>query len=406
MLRLILAAIFIVALVECDPSPYEEANGYGDTSSLKEQILKDMFGESYSSKSKPTYPPSPRQYQPRYYPSPRPSYPPSSYRDYSPKLPTSEPRLYQYSTTNPITGDYKIVERGQRNTDSYRIFLANSKGEIISPWHDVPLYADQAANILNVVVEIPRWINAKYEITKNEKFNPINQQLTTDNKLRFYFNVLPFHGYIKNYGSLPQTYTGQDPNGKIDPLGYPGDDDLVDVLEIGSKIHPSGSVIKVKILGSLGFVDGGRLQGEPKIVAIDITDPIAWKLNDINDVETHLPGLLEYLKDWFRIYKVPNGDPVNFFTNNGNYYDRATTLNIIARLHSRWRDLITGVISNPTNNALVHTTAITGSSNQKTASEASNTVTTNTRELSALDGPLNQAELEKVAYVDRTKLSN
>ena len=35
---------------------------------------------------------------------------------------------------------------------------------VCSPWHDVPLHADKQNNILNMVVEIPRWSNAKMEV--------------------------------------------------------------------------------------------------------------------------------------------------------------------------------------------------------------------------------------------------
>lgn len=45
---------------------------------------------------------------------------------------------------------------------------------------------------------------------------------------------------------------------------------------------------------------------------IDAKDPLAPKLNDIEDVEKHLPGLLRATNEWFRIYKVkpplPNPD--------------------------------------------------------------------------------------------------
>jgi inorganic pyrophosphatase len=37
-------------------------------------------------------------------------------------------------------------------------------GRLISPFHDVPLYANEAKTILNMVVEIPRWTNAKLEV--------------------------------------------------------------------------------------------------------------------------------------------------------------------------------------------------------------------------------------------------
>ena len=45
------------------------------------------------------------------------------------------------------------------------------------------------------------------EINKKEKFNPITQDVKKD-KLRFVNNVFPHHGYIWNYGALPQTWEG------------------------------------------------------------------------------------------------------------------------------------------------------------------------------------------------------
>ena len=54
-------------------------------------------------------------------------------------------------------------------------------------------------NTFNVVIEIPRWSNAKMEINKKEKLNPILQDIKKD-KLRFVNNVFPHHGYIWNYG--------------------------------------------------------------------------------------------------------------------------------------------------------------------------------------------------------------
>lgn len=54
-----------------------------------------------------------------------------------------------------------------------------------------------------MVVEIPRWTNAKLEISKEELFNPIKQD-TKKGKLRFVRNCFPHHGYIWNYGAFPQ----------------------------------------------------------------------------------------------------------------------------------------------------------------------------------------------------------
>lgn len=44
-----------------------------------------------------------------------------------------------------------------------------------------------------------------------------------------------------------------------------------------------------------------------KVLVIDVNDPLAPKLNDIEDVERHLPGLIRATNEWFRIYKIPDG---------------------------------------------------------------------------------------------------
>lgn len=54
-----------------------------------------------------------------------------------------------------------------------------------------------------------------------------------------------------------------------------------------------------------------------KIMVIDVKDPLAAKLNDVEDVERHLPGLLRATNEWFRIYKIPDGKPENQFAFSG-----------------------------------------------------------------------------------------
>ena len=76
-------------------------------------------------------------------------------------------------------------------------------GSPISSWHDIPLFADRNNGILNMVVEVPRWTNAKMEVSKEEPFNPIKQDIKKG-RLRYVRNCFPHHGYIWNYGALPQ----------------------------------------------------------------------------------------------------------------------------------------------------------------------------------------------------------
>lgn len=63
-----------------------------------------------------------------------------------------------------------------------------------------------------------------------------------------------------------------------------GDNDPVDVVEIGSKQHKCGGVYKVKPLGVLAMIDSGELDW--KIICIAIDDPKASLVNDVPDVET------------------------------------------------------------------------------------------------------------------------
>ncbi|KAJ2107307.1 Inorganic pyrophosphatase, partial [Coemansia sp. S142-1] len=51
---------------------------------------------------------------------------------------------------------------GQPDTLDYRVFIEKN-GKPVSAFHDIPLFADEANKIYNMVVEIPRWTNAKME---------------------------------------------------------------------------------------------------------------------------------------------------------------------------------------------------------------------------------------------------
>ena len=90
------------------------------------------------------------------------------------------------------------------NRSEHRVYIEKaSDHSVVSPFHDIPLFADQNNGILNMIVEVPRWTNAKMEISKEEAFNPIKQDVKKG-RLRFVRNCFPHHGYIWNYGAFPQ----------------------------------------------------------------------------------------------------------------------------------------------------------------------------------------------------------
>lgn len=213
--------------------------------------------------------------------------------------------------------------------------IGDGEGKTISPFHDIPLLADASSKVYNMIVEIPRWTNAKMEIATKEKLNPIKQDVKKG-QLRYVKNPFPHKGYIWNYGALPQTW--EDPTHVDDSTKCKGDNDPIDIIEVGSKVHPRGSVIQVKVLGVMALIDEGETDW--KLISIDVNDPLASQMNDIGDVEILMPGLLRATHEWFKIYKIPDGKPANEFAFNGEAKDRAFAEKVIDETHKFWKKLI------------------------------------------------------------------
>ncbi|RXN30154.1 inorganic pyrophosphatase-like protein [Labeo rohita] len=203
---------------------------------------------------------------------------------------------------------YLTELRGRPNSTDYRVYLKTSDGKYISPFHDIPLYVadEQECDVppkkfktneilFNMVVEVPRWSNAKME-------------------------------------------TWEDPNHTDKETMCCGDNDPIDVCEIGSKVCVIGQVIQVKVLGILALIDEGETDW--KVIAINVEDPDASSLNSIEDVRKIKPGHLEATLDWFKKYKVPDGKPENKFAFNGQFKDKDFAIEVIKSTHSYWKALV------------------------------------------------------------------
>lgn len=220
------------------------------------------------------------------------------------------------------------TQAGDAGTESFRLFF-NEGAAKISPWHDIPL---KAGDLFNFVNEIPKNTKAKMEVATKEATNPIAQDIKKG-KLRDY------HGPIFwNYGCLPQTW--EDPSILNPAVNCKGDNDPVDVVEIGSKALASGAVVQVKVLGALAMIDDGELDW--KIIAINSEDPLFSQLNDISDVEAKLPGVVSGIREWFRWYKTPDDKPLNAFGYNEKALDKKFALEVIEETHGYWKNLRAG----------------------------------------------------------------
>ncbi|RNA00412.1 inorganic pyrophosphatase [Brachionus plicatilis] len=244
-----------------------------------------------------------------------------------------------------LSVEYEPEFFGTQGSDTFRIFFKKILPNVvdqefakvfISPFHDIPLYSEIAPNIHRMVVRMPRWTNARMEINKKEPFNPIKQD-SSHQVLRYFDNIFPFHGVLWNYGSFPQTWEMQSSENPDFP-NLKNDNNLLDVIEIGSKVHKTGAVIDVKILGAFVLIEQDHLDW--KIIAIDINDKLSSKLDTIKDIDEYMPGLLDSTLEFFKYYKIVLGCPPIFFGYANPFLGKNEALAIIEKSHKSWNKLI------------------------------------------------------------------
>ena len=106
--------------------------------------------------------------------------------------------------------------------------------------------------ILNVKLELMR----RWKLLAMRNGTQLSRTLKRANRGTIEFYWIPAHSpsrYIKhgklryNYGCLPQTWEDPKHTGKVEGLtiGYPGDNDPVDVVELGTRIAKRGEVVQV-----------------------------------------------------------------------------------------------------------------------------------------------------------------
>lgn len=230
---------------------------------------------------------------------------------------------------------YGTIKNGSKYSTDYKVYITKDN-KIISPWHDIDLFDGEFIQVFN---EIPRFENAKFEMSKTNGFNYISQDIKNC-KPRFVQNVFPHKGYPWNYGAIPQTW--EDPNEMDELCQAKGDNDPIDIIEIGSRSKKIGEVYKAKVLGCLALLDDGECDW--KIVVIDATDEKADLVNDIEDVERVFPKLLCETRKWFKDYKIPDGKKENAFALEGKYLGKEEAMKIIKKTHESYKRMFSAKI--------------------------------------------------------------
>lgn len=144
-------------------------------------------------------------------------------------------------------------------------------------WHGIPL-GDNAPEEINVIIEIPKGSNNKYEVDKETGLIKLD---------RANYSAAPFP---YDYGFAPQTYWD--------------DSDPLDVIVLTTfPLHP-GILVSVRPVAVIDMVDDG--DSDYKIIAVP-TDDKRWDdVQDLGDIHTHT--IKEY-QHFLETYKALKGKP-------------------------------------------------------------------------------------------------
>ena len=216
--------------------------------------------------------------------------------------------------------DIKYFVSGQLGQKDFQIdYFLNNKN--ISPWNDISLRIE---DLFNMVVEIPTFSRDKIEMSKQHPFNSLKYDLK-NNQPRMY------HGPIYwNYGFIPQTWENPD----LKEFDCGGDDDPLDVIEIGGSLLDRGSIHQVRVLGCLAMID--RDEYDWKIIALNKNDKYFDNIHHIHDIHKYYPNTLSGILEWFRWYKYPDNRKLNIFELEEKFQDSDFAQNIIKKTHQQW----------------------------------------------------------------------
>lgn len=140
------------------------------------------------------------------------------------------------------------------------------------PWHDVTA-GENAPEIVNAIIEIPKNTRAKYELHKESGLLMLDRVL--------YSSVY----YPANYGFIPQSYCD--------------DDDPLDILVLSSIVIQPLCIVRAKVIGVMQMIDQG--EKDDKIIAVALDDMSVNHINDISELPEHF---FKELRRFFEDYKL------------------------------------------------------------------------------------------------------
>lgn len=140
-----------------------------------------------------------------------------------------------------------------------------------NPWHKVNI-GDNAPNVVNGIIEIPKNTRAKYELDKESGLLLMDRVI--------YSSMY----YPANYGFIPRTYCD--------------DKDPLDILVLSQINIVPMCLVSAKVIGVMRMLDNG--ESDDKIIAVAEHDMSVSHINDISELPNHF---LKELKNFFEDYK-------------------------------------------------------------------------------------------------------
>ncbi len=145
-------------------------------------------------------------------------------------------------------------------------------------WHDIET-GNKVPSIVNVIVEIPKGSQNKYEYDKKNNLMKLDRVLFS-----------PLH-YPGDYGIIPQTLAE--------------DGDPLDALVMVTNATFPGVLIESRPIGILRMKDSNKI--DDKVVCVAKNDPRYFDFKDISDMESHH---LKEIAHFFQVYKDLEGKKV------------------------------------------------------------------------------------------------
>jgi inorganic pyrophosphatase len=163
----------------------------------------------------------------------------------------------------------------------------------MNPWHDVRI-GENAPEIVNGIIEIPKNTRAKYELDKESGLLILDRVI--------YSSMY----YPANYGFIPQTYCD--------------DNDPLDILILTQIVIDPMCIVPAKVIGVMQMLDQG--EKDDKIIAVAVGDMSVNNLNDTSDLAEHF---IRELQNFFEDYKKLENKTVVI----EDFQNRATALEIV-----------------------------------------------------------------------------